>query len=188
MTAQPRSQADAPVPGTDWGSALVAHEGWLRKVILARTGEVQAVDEVYQRVALAAVAQAAPLVDPEKVTPWLHRLAVIQSARYRRSLGRERRAMQGFVERQFHLGNGHANGVLGWLVARERIDHTHQALARLAGADAEVLMFKYGERWSYKQIADRLGITERAVEARLARARARLRQELLESGIQGEEA
>ncbi len=172
----------------DWGRALAAHEGWLRKVILARTGEAQAVDEVYQRVALAAVAQAAPLTDPQKVAPWLHRLAVIQSARYRRSLGRERRALQGFAERRIHLENGHAHGALNWLVARERVDQTQQALARLAGPDAEVLMFKYGERWSYRQIAERLGITERAVDARLARARARLRQELLDSGIKGEES
>src|SRR4029077_4745295 len=130
MTAQPRSPAEADTPGTDWGSALAAHEGWLRKVILVRTGEVEAVDEVFQRVALAAVAQAAPLADPGKVAPWLHRLAVIQSARYRRKLGRERRALQAFAERQIHLGNGHANGVLGWLVARERLDQTQQALAR----------------------------------------------------------
>src|SRR4029077_12617094 len=45
MAAQPRSQADAQAPAIDWGSALAAHEGWLRKVILARTGEIQAVDE-----------------------------------------------------------------------------------------------------------------------------------------------
>jgi RNA polymerase sigma-70 factor (ECF subfamily) len=187
MEAQPRSQADAKAPGPDWGSALAAHEAWLRKIILARTGEIQAVDEVYQRVALAAVAQAAPLANPVKVAPWLHRLAVIQSARYRRSLGRQRRALQGFAGQQIHLGNGRANGVLDWLVARERLYLTQHALARLAGADVEVLMLKYGERWSYRQIAERLGITERAVEARLTRARARLRYELLAAGIEGDE-
>jgi RNA polymerase sigma factor (sigma-70 family) len=48
-------------------------------------------------------------------------------------------------------------------------------------------MFKYGERWSYRQIAERLGITEKAVDARLTRARARLRSELIASGIRGEE-
>jgi len=187
MTAQPRSQADGEPPATDWGSALAAHEGWLRKVILARTGEVQAVDEVFQRVALAAVEQAAPLADPAKAAPWLHRLAVIHAARYRRKLGRERRALHGFAENQVHLGNGHADGVLGWLIARERDDETRCALTRMSGADVEILMFKYGERWSYRQIADRLGITEKAVDARLTRARARLRSELIASGIRGEE-
>jgi RNA polymerase sigma-70 factor (ECF subfamily) len=63
----------------DWGAHLAAHERWLRKVILARTGEPQAVDEVFQQVALAALEQQAPLRDESRVAPWLHRIAVIQS-------------------------------------------------------------------------------------------------------------
>jgi hypothetical protein len=56
MTMQPRSPSHAgPSSGPDWGAVLGAHEVWLRKVILVRTGEAQAVDEVFQRVALAAV-------------------------------------------------------------------------------------------------------------------------------------
>ncbi len=188
MAAPPQVPSEARSPsGPDWGIALAAHEGWLRKVILARTGEVQAVDEVFQRVALAAVEQAAPLADPAKVAPWLHRLAVVQSARYRRKLGRERRALRGVTEKLAHVGNGYAGGLLAWLVARERHDQTREALARLDGADIEVLMLKYGERWSYRQIAERLGITEKAVDARLSRARARLRHELIAAGIEGVE-
>jgi RNA polymerase sigma-70 factor (ECF subfamily) len=171
----------------DWDAALAAHEGWLRKVILARTGQVQAVDEVFQQVALAAVEQAAPLADSAKVAPWLHRLAVIQSARYRRQLGRERRALKVFSEKAPHLGNGHTSDVLAWLVATERHDQIRQALSRLKGADVEVLMLKYGERWSYRQIAERLGITEKGVDARLTRARTRLRNELIASGINEDE-
>ena len=171
----------------DWDGALAEHEGWLRKVILARTGQAQAVDEVFQQVALAAVEQAAPLTDRAKVAPWLHRLAVIQSARYRRQLGRERRALKVFSEQHMHLGNGHASDVLAWLVATERHDQTRQALSRLKGADVEVLMLKYGERWSYRQIAERLGISERGVDARLTRARTRLRHELIASGINEDE-
>jgi RNA polymerase sigma-70 factor (ECF subfamily) len=188
MTVPPQAPSDAVSHSRlDWGAALAAHESWLRKVILARTGQVQAVEEVFQRVALAAVEQVAPLTDPAKVAPWLHRLAVIQSARYRRTMGRERRAMRSFTESQAHLGNGYASDVLGWLVARERHDQTRLALARLDGADVEILMLKYGERWSYRQIAERLGISEKAVDSRLTRARDRLRHELLASGIEGEE-
>jgi RNA polymerase sigma-70 factor (ECF subfamily) len=166
----------------DWGAALAAHEAWLRKVILARTGELQAVDDVFQCVAMAAVQQAAPLADPGKVAPWLHRIAVIQSARYRRQMGRERAARRHAAERQPDLSNGYASEALGWLVKQERHDQTRQALERLAGADAEILLLKYGERWSYQEISRRLGISEKAVDARLVRARARLRQELIALG------
>lgn len=167
----------------DWGASLAAHEGWLRKVILARTGEPQAVDEVFQRVALAAVEQRSPLADTAKVAPWLHRLAVIQSARFRRTAGRDRKALRVVGEQLPYLGNGYAQTALEWLMADERHRQTQQALGRLAGGDAEILMLKYGERWSYRQIAQRLGISEKAVDARLARARGRLRQQLMAAGI-----
>src|SRR5216684_828423 len=48
MTTQQRSPSNEnPLSGPDWGAVLGAHEDWLRKVILARTGEPQAVDEVF---------------------------------------------------------------------------------------------------------------------------------------------
>ena len=49
---------------------------------------------------------------------------------------------------------------------------------RLAPRDREILLLKYTESWSYQQLSDRLGISETAVEARLHRARGRLRREL----------
>src|SRR5436190_2217966 len=171
----------------DWGACLAAHGHWLRKVIYARTGESQAVDEVFQQVALAAVEQRAPLADTEKAPAWLHRLAVVCSARYRRKLGRGRKAMAAALEHRRHESNGHAPDLLTWLSGQERQEQTRLAMARLAGRDAEVLLLKYGERWSYRQIAARLGITEKAVDTRLVRARERLRAELIKRGIDGSE-
>ncbi len=176
-----------PAAVIDWGQCLAAHEAWLRKVILARTGEPQAVEEVFQQVALAAVQQRAPLRELDKAPAWLHRLAVVHSARHRRKRGRERRAVQHVVGQQTQLGNGYAGDVLAWLLKQERHQQTRSALARLAGADAEILMLKYGERWSYRKISEHLGITEKAVDLRLMRARERLRQELFTMGITGNE-
>ena len=70
---------------------------------------------------------------------------------------------------------------------QERVALTRQAMVALEGRDAEVLLLKYGERWSYRQIAEHLGITEKAVDCRLLRARERLRQRLAAVGIKGEE-
>jgi DNA-directed RNA polymerase specialized sigma24 family protein len=47
-------------------------------------------------------------------------------------------------------------------------------------------VLKYGQRWSYRQIAAHLGITEKAVDCRLLRARERLRHELTDLGIKGD--
>src|SRR6266851_1768136 len=58
-----RATRMAPQPvglGLDWAAKLAEHDRWLRTIVLARLGERQAVDEVMQEVALAAVAQRAP--------------------------------------------------------------------------------------------------------------------------------
>ena len=53
------------------------------------------------------------------------------------------------------------------------------ALAKLPPRDAEILLLKYSEDWNYHDIAARLDISHAAVEARLHRARLRLRSELM---------
>jgi RNA polymerase sigma factor (sigma-70 family) len=167
-------------PAIDWKAALAQHERWLRTVILARVREPQAVDEVMQEVALAAVKQAAPLADAGKLAPWLYRLAVLQALLYRRKCGRRRRLVGRYGE-QVMRGDGAPSAApdpLSWLLAKERRSLVRRALERLAPREAEILFLKYTEDWNYHQIAAHLGISHSAVEARLHRARARLRQEL----------
>lgn len=161
----------------DWAGCLSLHEGWLRSVILARTGEPQAVDEVWQEVSLAAVEQRAPLADSSKAAAWLYRLAVIRSIRHRRERARQR-------QRLAHLAsssNGKApvlDDPFEWLLREERREIVRKALGQLSGKDAEVLILKYHQHWSYSRIAVVLGISESAVDARMFRARERLRQKL----------
>jgi RNA polymerase sigma-70 factor (ECF subfamily) len=71
---------------------------------------------------------------------------------------------------------------------QERVALVRQALVRLPPRDLEVLMLKYGEQWTYRELADHLGITAKAVDCRLLRARARLRCELASLGIDEEES
>ncbi len=163
----------------DWNAALAAHDRWLRCVVLARTGESAAVEEVMQEVALAAVRGGDQLRDREKLAPWLFRLAVRQSLLYRRRRGRERKLMDGYAERVAPSErDSRTVDPLDWLVAEERRSLVRQCLERLRPADAEILLLKYTQDWSYHQIAAHLGVGHSAVEARLHRARQRLRSEL----------
>ncbi|HEX5102534.1 MAG TPA: sigma-70 family RNA polymerase sigma factor [Pirellulaceae bacterium] len=167
-------------PPIDWQAALGEHDRWLRTVVFARLREPHAVEEVMQEVALAAVKQSAPISDRGKVAPWLYRLAVRQALLYRRKCGRRRRLVGRFAE-QVQAGDRGpppALDPLGWLLAEERQALVRRALSRLSRRDAEILLLKYTEEWSYHQIAAHLGIGHAAVEARLHRARARMRQEL----------
>jgi RNA polymerase sigma-70 factor (ECF subfamily) len=164
----------------DWQAALAQHDRWLRTVAFARLRERHAVDEVMQEVALAAVKQAAPLTDPAKVAPWLYRLVVVQSLMFRRKCGRRRKLTDRYGQ-QIVAGDIDQRPTpdpLAWLLAKERRSLIREAFGKLAGRDAEILMLKYTENWNYHQIATQLGISHAAVEARLHRARARLRQEL----------
>ena len=176
-----RSTSDGPVNAAiDWSAALAEHGRWLRTVVFARLGgERDGVDEVLQAVALAAVEQRAPLADRGKIAPWLYRLAVRQVLLYRRRHGRQRKLVERYG-RRMDSGEPEADlhDPLVWLIADERRQLIRTALERLPRRDAEILLLKYTEEWSYRDLAAHLGISESAVEARLHRARGRLRTEL----------
>lgn len=185
----PPARGDAPgdAPGggafggaVDWAAALHRHGRWLRRVISTRVGESQAVEEVMQEVSLAAVAGAAPpRLDAAQIGAWLYRVAVRQTLLYRRRSGRRRKLVDAFARRGgAGAENAQAAEPLRWLLSAERADLVRQALGRLPRRDADVLVLKYAEQWSYRQVAEHLGTTESAVEARLHRARAKLRAEL----------
>jgi RNA polymerase sigma-70 factor (ECF subfamily) len=174
-----RSNGPTDTPNIDWQAALDQHGRWLRTVIYARLGELQAVDEVFQEVSLAAVRGRAPLMDRTKVASWLYRLAVIQSLLFRRRRGRGRKLTRAYAERvRPSEADTHQPDPLGWLLADERRRLVRAGLARLPKRDAEILLLKYTEDWSYRQLADHLGIGPGAVESRLHRARKRFRHEL----------
>ncbi|HPP53927.1 MAG TPA: sigma-70 family RNA polymerase sigma factor [Thermoguttaceae bacterium] len=175
----PPSPSTTEAPALNWSRLLREHERWLRTVVYARLGEPQAVEEVMQEVALAAVEQKAPLADPTKAAPWLYRLAVRQALLYRRRQGRHRKLVDRYAQR---VSDPAAQSVRGdplqWLLAAERRELLRRALDRLPKRDAEILLLKYTEDWSYRQIAEHLGTTEGAIQARLHRARCRLREQL----------
>lgn len=173
--------SDMPI---DWSATLAKHERWLRTVVGARVGEPQAVDEVMQEVSLAAVRGQAPISDRSKIAPWLYQLAVRQSLLYRRKVGRRRKLVGNYVDR-FHPTeqDTRTTDPLDWLLAEERQRLVRRALARLVPRDSEILLLKYIEGWSYHELADHLGVSHSAAEARLHRARAHLREQLAKLNV-----
>lgn len=161
----------------DWSRELAQHDRWLRTVVAARLRERLAVDEVMQEVHLAALAQRSPLRDSSRVAPWLYRLAVLQAMLYRRKQGRQRKLAEQYAQ-QTDYQQSHAADPLDWLLADERQALVRQCLRCLPARDAEILMLKYTQDWSYHQLAQHLGLSHSAVEARLHRARQRMRSEL----------
>ena len=186
-----------PDPGADWLEAVQRHGQWLRGVILVRLGEPQAVEEVMQEVSLAAVVSREAqrpgphlAAGPADLGSWLYRVAVRQCLLYRRRSGRRRKLLHAFFRRS---PSSHGTGPpevdpLRWLLSAERDALVRQAVARLPRRDADVLVLKYTEQWSYRQLAQHLGMSESAVEARLHRARRRLREELARLNLNEDDA
>ena len=162
----------------DWGSTFAAHDRWLRRVVASRLGEAQAVDEVMQEVALAAVAQRSRLNNPARVAVWLYRLAVRHVLLYRRRAGRQRGLVDRYAVRRRDVDCDRAPSPLSWLVHDERRRIVQDALGRLPPRDAELLILKYAEGFTAAELAQRLGVAVATIETRLHRARARLRAEL----------
>jgi RNA polymerase sigma-70 factor (ECF subfamily) len=167
----------------DWAATLAQHDRWLRTAVFARLGERQAVDEVMQEVALAAVGQKAPLQEPSRVGPWLYRLAVRSVLLHRRRRGRQRRLWDRYAQsrgQQCEISS--TPDPLDYLIRDERGESVREALKRLSRRDAEILLLKYTEDWSYRELSAHLGLSESAIEARLHRARQRLREAIAAAG------
>ena len=164
----------------DWGVALRENERWMRTTIALRVGEAAAVDEVFQEVALAATSQKAPLRDVAKLGSWLYRLVVIQSALYRRKVGRKRKLLKRYAEEVISSQNQYSQTEpIDWLLSKERQTMIRNALATLSEEERNILLMKYRDELSYRDIAAKLHSTELAVQSKLHRARARLKRAVL---------
>lgn len=175
------------LPAADWPQLLARHDRWLRTAVFARVREPEGVDEVMQAVAVAAIEQRSPLLDLSKIAPWLYRLAVWHSLQYRRKAGRQRKLQERYGSLAAAMPKSTESAdPLAWLLSDERRQLIRTAVEKLSRQDSEILLLKYTEEWSYRELAEHLGIGESAVEARLHRARGRLRHELTMLNVTGE--
>jgi RNA polymerase sigma-70 factor (ECF subfamily) len=134
---------------------------------------------VLQETAGEAWRNADSLRDASRLAPWLYRIAVTQALLYRRRIGRGRKLVEQYADSGAAPTEAVDDDPLAWLLAEEQQQLVRRAIATLGPRDAEILLLKYTENWSYRELARRLGASESAVEARLHRARGRLRAALM---------
>lgn len=171
----------------NWPQLLKQNNSWLRSVVYAHIRDAHAVDEVMQEVALAVSKQIDRDEAISNVQPWLRKVAVLQCLLYRRKLGRQKKLLKNYHQ-QFEPNtepySEQQSDPLLWLLADESRQQVRMALDQLAESDAEILILKYTQNWSYQQLSEHLGRSVSAIEARLYRARKRLRQQLASYQIQ----
>ena len=159
-------------------AVFLEHESWLRVVVRSRLEEPDAVEDVMQNIALAIVRHRSMLGEISRIGAWLYQIAVRQVLLYRRTSGR-RRKLQDRLASEASARSGH-DCPLRNLLAVEAQASVQQALEELSEIDRQVLMLKYTEGWSYRELADHLGVREDTIEYRLLKARKNLRRLLLQ--------
>ena len=164
----------------DWPTQLNQHKSWLMSVLRSRINNPHVVDDLYQEVSLAVLRQSSRPTDPEKVAPWLYRLAVRHAINFHRKTGRQKR-LQESMQNKVMVEQPTTHDALDWLIKTEQQTLVSRSLKKLRPQDREILILKYTEHWTYQQLADHLGASTNTIEYRLIRAKKQLRRLLCET-------
>jgi len=136
----------------DWDQAVHTHSRWLRKVLRCRVGDAHAVDDLMQEIALTIARQSSDPGsvpgDPNKVAPFLYRLAVRQAADFHRNANRKSNALP---VADLEPGAREPEP-LEWMLKTEQNMQLSAAIKSLDEESREILMLKYTENWSYQQL------------------------------------
>jgi RNA polymerase sigma factor (sigma-70 family) len=144
-------------------------------IALAIVRNVEASEDVAQEVFFAAWMNLLKLRNPASFIPWLRQITRNQAHLWLREHTRERSdddALAAAVDPRLSPAEAALVSEEQRLVA--------EVLAELPDETREVLVLYYRENSSARHVADLLGISEAAVKQRLSRARAKVREELLQ--------
>ncbi len=160
-------------------AVYLENESWLRTVVRSRVQESDAVEDIMQNIALALVRQRDVLRDIGQLGAWLYQVAVRQVMMYRRTAGR-RRNFENRLAKQAR--SVQSVDPVASVLATEQQEAVRSAVEQLNELDRQVLMLKYVEGWTYRQLAEMLGVSEDTIEYRLLRSRRYLKAVLQRKG------
>lgn len=157
--------------------ALCAEAPRLRRLVhrlLGWPARTTDVDDVVQEVLLAAWRHRDAFRGEATLGTWLTRIAIRKAQNHVRAAAMRRRLFGWWSSTEVEP----VALAMGEDAVREQIDATQRAMHRLSHVDREVLVLRYLEQRDIPQIADLLHTSRAAIDARLTRARQRLRREL----------
>ena len=179
--SQPTVDATAALPAFATpdaaASLLVREEGGVRRVIGFYIRDHAAVDDVWQEVCLRVLRRLNTVHHPEAIRGWLYQVA--RNA----AMDWLRRCDRAIVRHTGTLPDPPAGGESGrapgdTVLSNERIAAVQRALAELPPSQREAIRLRIEDGLDHVQIAERLGINRQAVEVRLCKGRAALRERL----------
>lgn len=159
----------------DWQAELPLHREWMVRIAQFRLRDPHVSEDVVQDIMLGVIRQNPELVDPGKIRSWLYQAVVRRVADHLRTQYRQARAADELSATEELV---HEEAGWDWLLANEQRSLLRIAVQELPQQDRELVFLRFTRAWSYKQLGERFGIAERAVEYRLVRAKQQLRSAL----------
>jgi RNA polymerase sigma-70 factor (ECF subfamily) len=156
---------------------LQREEGGLRRVIARYVQDAASVDDVFQEVSLKVLRRIDSVRDPQAVRGWLFQTARNASLDWLRR--QDRRPDRSGVLSDIHAAHGDdARSPSEQFLSRERLAAVRRALDELPASQRETIRLRIEEGLDHLAISQRLGISRQAVEVRLCRGRAALKERL----------
>ena len=164
-----------------FGQLVTATSGVVSSISLAILRDLEMSRDVAQDVFLAAWRDLRKLRNPSSFLPWLRQLTRNRAHHVLRSHVRaRRRAAESAAEGFLDAINDPRPSAAAQLIAREERAALIHALDALPSDTREVLTLFYREGQSIAQVSSLLDLSEDAVKKRLSRARATLREAVLD--------
>lgn len=156
---------------------LEREEAALRRVILRYVHDHSLADDLFQDISLKVLRRFHTVRDQRTVRGWLFQVA--RNACLDHLRAQQSRPNSSTIE----FYDGGASGEMGRnpverFLSRERIEAVYKALDGLPESQRSVLRLRLEEGLDHVAIADRLGISRQAVEVRLCRGRAAIKEQL----------
>ena len=150
--------------------------GWVRGAIYGVLGERDQVDDVAQHAWTNVWKRIGELRDAKRWRPWLYRLVRNAAIDAGRDVTRRRHHAQGLAaDPPVRIASSAPDGRA---VAQERHGAVLSAVQGLPALYREPFVLRHVAGWSYREIADVMGMPVDSVETRLVRARRFLRESL----------
>lgn len=155
------------------------HEGWIRGVVFGVLGSSDSVDDVVQQVWTCVWQRIGELRDCNRWRPWVYRLARNAAIDGGRDATRRRKHFQAMA---VHAGPAvsmaQPAGPQEASAAQDKHAVVLAALQALPTLYREPFVLRHLSGWTYRQIAEVMGMPVDSVETRLVRARRLLRESL----------
>lgn len=180
MTLAHGPSGDALVAGAlrEQGTELLAREEpVLRRVIKRYVRDDSTVDDLFQEVSLKVLRRIHTVREQRAIRGWLFQLARNACLDYLRSQDRKPLVGPGALPGQEAPGSMGRNPAETFL-SSERIEAVQRAINKLPESQREVIRLRIEGGLDHMAIAESLGISRQAVEVRLCRGRAALKNQL----------